>query len=505
MSDSRSSGEKFVLAIDIGSSSVRAMVYDQQGLAVDGLAAQLALELETTADGGVTLDADVLLQLVEACIDAVSGALEFRLPIDAVGISSFWHSLIGLDDSGKAVTPIYHLADSRSADVVDEMRKMHDQEIWKAISGTLFHSSYWPAKLIWVRRTAPAVFERVARWTSGADYVLRKLTGADVSSICMASGTGMLDISRCEWSSDFAALAGVTLASLPPLVDRHEHFHLGEGYAERWPSLSNVPWFAPLGDGACANLGCGAVEPDRLALTLGTTGAVRVLVKSPAGEFVHPVDGLWAYRLDRQTVIRGAAITNGGIWGDFLLEMFGVDESMYDTAFELPPAEHGLTILPFLAGERAPIWNDRARAVIAGLHPETTPLDIMRAGLEAVGHRMRLIYDLMAPVVSAEHVIVANGAALLRSRGWQQILASDLDHAIVILPVDLEASARGAAMSALQGVGAISDFTDVQDLSEGATVVFPVPEEAARYDHERARQERLRSRLYPAGSSWDSD
>ncbi len=505
MSKPGNHGEVLVLAIDIGSSSVRAMVFDTAARALPGHAAQISYDLDISADGGVTLDPRVLVDLVEACIDEVLAASFPGTQFSAVGVSCFWHSLIGLDYDGVPVTPIYHLADSRSADIVDDLRRDHDEDDFRAIGGTVFHSSYWPAKLLWLQQAEPELVRHVRQWTSGADYLMRCLTGVRTTSVCMASGTGMLDITDCEWSREIAALANVEIERLAPLVDRDEASELPGPYAARWPALAGVPWFPPLGDGACANVGSGAVRQDRIALTLGTTGAVRVLQEQRPGEAVEPIDGLWVYRLDRRSIVRGAAITNGGIWTDFLLEtLSNGDMQVFDDAFVLPPAEHGLTILPFLAGERAPIWNDRARAVIAGLNPQTTPAEIMRAGFESVGHRMRLIYDLLTPAVEQQHMVLANGAALLKSEGWQQILASSLEHDVRTLPADLEASARGAAICALQSVGAIEALDDVEELSALARIVHPVTHESTVYAIERERQVRLQRLLYPQGGSWDS-
>ncbi|MBX3072121.1 MAG: gluconokinase [Thermomicrobiales bacterium] len=496
--------EPVVLSVDIGSSSVRAMLFDRRARAIDAITTQIPYELEITPDGGATLDPALLLSLVEACIDESVERIGDRFGVAAVGISSFWHSLLGLNAEGHPVTPMLHLADSRSASIVDRLRESEDEAACRAIAGTVFHSSYWPGKLRWLREAQPESFGQITTWSSGADYLFERLTGERAMSVCMASGTGMLDVSRCEWSPELADVAGIAIETLPRLVDRSEPARLTANYAQRWPALAEAAWFAPLGDGACANVGSNACATDRIALTLGTTGAMRVLVESQAGRPIEPVPGVWTYRLDRSAILRGAAITNGGIWIDFLRDLLGdADADLLDEAFGFEPASHGLTVLPFLAGERAPIWNDRARAVIAGLHPGTTPAAVVRAGLESVAHRLRAIYDLVAPVAGADHAIVANGAALLKSPGWQQIVASDLEHPIVTLPEDLEASARGAAMCALVDAGLIGSFDDVDDLAEESPSVAPDPVEVAAYAQERLRHHLLEKLLYPGTESWD--
>src|SRR5690606_40372596 len=133
---------------------------------------------------------------------------------------------------------------------------------------------------------------------------------------------------------------------------------LSASYHRRWPALAEADWFPALGDGACAHLGSGALANNRVALTLGTTAAIPTLGVHPVDGDVPLYDGLFAYRLDRDTMVYGAAISNGGILLDWVRELLG-DASGGDLrlAAELPPDGHGLTILPFVAGERAPIWN----------------------------------------------------------------------------------------------------------------------------------------------------
>jgi gluconokinase len=314
----------------------------------------------------------------------------------------------------------------------------------------------------------------------------------------------MCEVVSGDWSADLVEIVGIPVETLPPIVDRQQASYLLPEMSKRWPRFAAAPWFPPLGDGACANVGSGATDRSRIALTLGTTGAMRVLDHSPTGQAVEPYHGLWTYRLDANTVIHGAAITNGGIWFDFVREtLLDTGGELLDEAFALPPCEHGLTVLPFLAGERAPIWNDRARAVIAGLSPGTSRADIARASLEAVAHRLALLYVDTAPAASPDHEIIANGAALLRSDGLQQIVADALGRPLITLPETLEASARGAAICAMHSAGLIDSISDVDDFVLMSPSVSPLGQHLEIYRVERERQEALRRLLYPESSSWD--
>lgn len=390
-----------VLALDLGTSSFRALLYDAKARAVAHSEEQIEYDLRTTPDGGAEADADALLALLVRCVDSVLlGAGERAKAIGAAGVSCFWHSLLGLDQNGQPVTPVYYWGDRRSGRQVMALRAELDQIAVHQRTGCVLHSSYWSAKIRWLRETDRERFGRVARWCSFADYASRVLHGADVTSVSMASGTGMLDVRRVAWDDEIVDASGVVPATLPPLAKRTAGLvGLREPFAARWPGLDQIPWFPGVGDGACANVGCGAVTPARIALTIGTSAAVRVVVPhAPDDPLTVPAD-LWAYRLDDRHVVLGAALSNGGNVVEWLWRVTGVqaEDAAMIAAEALPPASHGLTILPFLSGERSPIWSDSATGVVAGLTLHTRPEHLLRAGMEAVTYRLALLYDSLRP------------------------------------------------------------------------------------------------------------
>src|SRR6478609_2437621 len=304
----------YVLAIDIGTSSARALIFDRLGRAIEDWEAQHGYDVVTTPDGGVEIDPAMLLHLASRCVDtSLRLAGDHQSEIGLVAFSCFWHSLLGIDADGEPVTPIYMWGDTRSRDEVAALRAAVDNEDYRQHTGVVIHSSYWPAKLRWLHDTQPSLWSRVVRWTSAADYFVQVWQGADRMSMPMASGTGLLDISTGNWSAAACDLAGVEIEKLPPIVDRDDAvIGLEAAWEARWPALAAIPWYPAIGDGACANAGSGAIGPDRMALTLGTSGAVRAILDAPIGApLVVPKD-LWVYRLDARRIVLGAAISNGG-------------------------------------------------------------------------------------------------------------------------------------------------------------------------------------------------
>ncbi|HEY7030881.1 MAG TPA: gluconokinase [Thermomicrobiales bacterium] len=495
----------FVLALDMGTSSLRALLFDRSGRMVEGTDAQRKYDLRTTPDGGAEADAAALFALLLESIDgALAGAGPRAAEIGAVGASCFWHSLLGLDGNGDAITPVYYWADTRSVRQVDELRREIDVAGMHARTGCPLHSSFWPAKLRWVRATAPEAFGQVARWCSFGEYVIGRLHGREAAgvSIAMASGTGMLDVRRLAWDAEMLAVTGVDPAQLAPLIDRDAPaMSLAPEYAARWAVLAKVPWFPALGDGACANVGGGAIGPERLALTLGTSGAMRMVTPDVDAPLPEP---LWMYRLDRQRGVLGGALSNGGNVVAWLRRLLGVEVSADDwlAAGRLAPDAHGLTLLPFVAGERAPSWNAHAHGVIAGLTLATGAVELLRAAVEAVAYRFALVYEALAPFAATPHEIVAGGAAILRSPAALQIVADVLGHDLIAPPPDEEASARGAALAALVGIGALADFAAAPDPVAEAMAYAPDPARHERYRVGLERHVRLERLLFPDGGAW---
>ena len=487
--------QPIVLALDIGTSSTRALLFDHRGRSVPNSECQIPVEMITTADGGAELDTETLFDLVCQTID--STAKRATQPIAAVGMSCFWHSLLGLDGDGNPVTPVYLWADTRARQEVQAIRKEIDPaQLWHN-TGCFVHSSYWPGKLRWLKSFDPDQFGRVREWVAFGDFVLRRLVGYRGTSVSMASATAMMNQKTCQWDDLAIKAAAVDPQTLPEINPSTEPLGtVGADLAKRWPNLAQAQWIAAHGDGACANVGSGGTGPHRIALTVGTSGALRMV--EPIKRITEATDNLWTYRVDCERAVLGAAISNGGKVIEWLAERTGgeIGDADWQAAAEMEIDEHGLTLLPFLAGERAPIWNDWATGAIAGLRLATTSAEIIRAGMEAVTWRLTLLYRTLASHAEEPHKVVANGGAILRSPAWMQLMADAFQHPIIAMPAEEEASARGAALLALEATGLIDSLDDAADPAADGHVVQPNPANADACQRAIDRQQVLFEALY---------
>ncbi|MEO6656292.1 MAG: FGGY family carbohydrate kinase, partial [Pyrinomonadaceae bacterium] len=292
-----------ILALDIGTSSVRASLYDAAAQPINGAFAKIERSLTITADGGAEIDADEGFGQVVAGIDALlKKTKKLKCEIEYVASCSFWHSLVGVDSTGKPTTKVFGWADTRSRKYTEVLRKKFDETETHNRTGARFHSSFWPAKLLWLRKDFPDAFAKTDRWFSFSDYVALKLFGDATTSVSMASGTGIFDIRKCVWDSELMKCLKVKPSSLPQIVDRDsDTFCLNRKYAKFWPRLLQSKWFPAIADGAADNIGAGCVTRSKAALMIGTSGAMRVAYVGEPPKKIP--DGLWCYRIDRKRVI----------------------------------------------------------------------------------------------------------------------------------------------------------------------------------------------------------
>jgi len=433
-----------VLALDVGSSSTRAGAYDERGRQ----AAEPARRSYTSSEG--QLDADELLRAAEA-VHAEAG------DADALGISCFWHSLLLLDEHERPLTPVLLWQDRRATPQAEALAERLDAREVHARTGCTFHPSFWPAKLEWLR--AEGVLARARRAVSFADYLFLRLTGELRTSLSSASGTGLLNLRTRSWDAELLDELDVDEALLPPISDE--------------PAGTIYP---PLGDGACSNLGAGCVTPDRAALNIGTSGALRVVRQGDP----EPKDGLFSYFLDERRVVEGGAVSDGGnlyAWAQRTLRL--------DPPEPREPDGHGLTFLPLLGGERSLGWNPRASGAVTGLTFETDAADLLQAGLEGIAHRIADIADRLPDV----REVVATGHSLLQSGWWMQVFADALGRPVVVSDV-AEGSARGAAVYVLGRLGAEADPAPLGRAHQ------PDPERGEVYAAARERQRKLYEELF---------
>jgi gluconokinase len=473
-----------ILAIDTGTSSVRAALYDLQGKLLPKTFVKYERTLESTADGGAEIDADEAFRQVVRTIDGVLSRSEnIKADVVAVSACAFWHSLLGVDAKGRPTTKALGWADTRSAGCVAQLRKRSDETEVHNRTGARFHSSFWPAKLLWFQKKRPSIFSRTAKWLSLSDYIFAKLTGDVASSVSMASATGIFDIRRCAWDSQLIKTLKLRPEDLPGVIS-DTAFQLSLKLKKRWPRLAAAKWFPAIGDGAGNNIGSGCVSRSRAALMIGTSGAVRVAYRG--GPPPKIPSGLWCYRIDRDRVVLGGALSDGGGLYQWLHNNLRLDPGKEAEVVKRDPDGHGLTFLPFLAGERSTGYHEFAKGAVLGLTASTNAVDITQAAMEGVAFRFAEIFDELKSVVRIDE-IVASGGALRDSAIWTQIIADVLGREISLIGAS-EASMRGAVLLATESLGNIDSIERIPPVT-GRTIL---PDRGKHAIYRKARERHRR-------------
>jgi gluconokinase len=480
-----------VASFDAGTTSVKTFVFDAHGhpvIATPGI----SYELLTTTDGGVEIEVSAIFASTLRSLDAAHRSLqEAGAKPAAVAMCTFWHSFLGINDRGQPSSPIVHLLDTRSQPYSEQLKRDLDESELHSRVGVVFHPSYWPAKLLWIREHRPDWWRNTERWMSFGEFLLEEFFGTAAPSTSMLSATGLWNSNRQAYDEALLAYLQIPLERLADLKSLDQPtVGLKPEYASRWPLFADIPWFPAIGDGAANNIGCGCDEPSEFALMVGTTGAMRAVFEKPSIE-VPP--GLWCYRLDPRRFVLGGALSNGGKVFEWMMERLQLPHDWEQQVATTRPGSHGLTVLPLFAGERSTKWRADARGAIAGLNLNTTPVEILAAAMEAVALRFRLIYEILEERIGAPERVVATGEALRKSPIWTQMMADALGRPVVA-SLEKETSARGAAMLALERLGAVPHLRAFR--SDFGETFHPRPEFAAIYRDLLENQKTLYRRLF---------
>jgi gluconokinase len=465
--------EPLVLAIDIGTSSVRTALFDAKARVNRQSRASEKYRVRHSADGGAELDPRVLLRAARKCLRQTRRLT--KSAVTAVAGSGFWHSLLGLDRDGQPLTPIFTWAEARCAEDAARLRETLDEREIQQRTGCMLRASFWPAKLLWLRRTQPRLFGRIIRWVSPAEWIFEQLFAVRACSHSMASGTGLYNFAQRDWDEELLEICCLTRTHLNLL---HDTLLTESGTV-----------YSAIGDGAASNLGSGASRPAIVAINVGTSAAVRAV---PATDSPLPF-GLFRFVIDEQRTLLGGAVSNAGNLRAWCLRELRLpnDERSIEKILQRPSAaSFALTILPFWVSERAPTWPEHLDGIIHGLTQASSAADLLYAATAAVGHRLAAILHQLENAIGRSKKIVVSGG-IVQSPASLQILADSLGRDLDIC-ADQEASLRGAAVHALEQLGAKIA------ISKCGKRIRHRPAESIKAREQRARQEDLENLV----SSW---
>jgi gluconokinase len=490
--------KEYFIGIDVGTGSVKGLALDSKGSVLSS--SQFTYPTSQPDEYRYEQDPESIWQAFTNCIAHLVRDLDSNPR--GIAISTAMHSLILVDENAKPITPMITWADNRAGKIAERIKSSSLGEIIYEESGTPVHAMSPLPKIIWFRENHPDVFARAHKFISIKEYIWHRLVGDYEVDYAIASATGLMDIQRLTWNKNSLDLAQIDESKLSRLVDtNYQRSAILKSAAQLMKVSADTPVIIGGSDGCMANLGSFAVEPGIGALTIGTSGAIRVASKKPIFNFKAMT---FNYRLNADTFICGGPTNNGGVvlkwYAENLLKMKLSSSSDYhdllDDVVTVAPGADGLIFLPYILGERAPIWNSEASGVFHGIRSIHTQAHFTRALLEGVSMALYSIGENMQQSgLNIDEINVSGG--FVHSSEWLQILADMFGKKICLINTS-DASALGAAYIGMKAIGMIDNYSNLK--SKGVREVHP-KEENFKFYQERYK---LFTKLYTQLASIES-
>ncbi|GAA4447669.1 gluconokinase [Ravibacter arvi] len=451
---------RYIVGCDIGTTSVKAVSFSLEGAILGS--ESIAYPMLHPAPAYAEQDPDEIFRHTVTVLKKLIAGHD-KSPV-AVVFSSAMHSLMALDEHGVPGSSLIIWADNRSGDLADRLRNSAGGKAQYLRTGIPVHAMTPACKLLWVNLHKPDGLYRASRYLGIKDYVILRLTGRLVTDYSMAAAMGLLNIRTLEWDEETLTGLEITPGQLPEIVSPY----FSAPVTREWEILKDIPVIAGGSDGCLANLGSGAGGPGTLALTIGTSGAVRKTFKEVHLDLQMRT---FCYPLDRDIMIVGGPTNNGGVVFQWLKDTFFADltfEQMLEGAAAIAPGSEGLTFFPYLMGERAPLWDSAVRGNFHGIDIGHTRFHFARAVMEGI---LMNLYTIAGVLLEKEeaHILYANGG-FAQSRVFVQMLA-DIFGMDVALNATNDAGCIGAALVGLRALGEIPDFSNVENFVKVAEIV----------------------------------
>ncbi|UXR81945.1 gluconokinase [Staphylococcus sp. IVB6214] len=462
----------YMIGIDIGTTSTKSVLYNEQGVEVGK--SQQEYEMFTPTVDTSEEDPDVLF---DAVVNTLQGVIQDNdvkpEDISFVSFSAQMHSLILVDASDKPLTNSIIWADNRARHAVEDLKQNHNgQKIYER-TGTPMHAMSPLSKMWWLKNDESALYQQAARFVDIKSYVIYRLTGEWVMDESIASATGLYNLRKRDWDQEVLQLLELSSEQLPRLVStQYICQDMDEKYAKQIGLHTTTPIVMGASDGVLSNLGVNSYRPGEVAVTIGTSGAIRTVVDRP---LTDSKGRIFCYVLDNEHYVIGGPVNNGGVvlrWlRDELLasevetaKRLGMDsyDVMTRIAERVEPGAQGLMFHPYLAGERAPLWTSDARGSFIGLTLAHKKEHMIRAVLEGVLFNLYTVYLALVEVMGEMPSKIHATGGFSKSALWRQMMADIFDCELEV-PESYESSCLGACAIGSLAIGKRDNYDMIAD------------------------------------------
>ena len=445
----------YLLGIDIGTSACKAAVFDENG----GVVAQTnrGYNVYYEKPGYAAQNPDDWWNAVCDAIKEIT-ALSGINPgeIAAVGIDGQSWSAIAVDKDGRVLTPTPIWMDTRAQDICDEWASLEDELF--ALCGNPLKPCYTTPKIGWYKKYLPDVYQNTHKILQSNSYIAYRLTGVFSQDKSQGYGLHFFDIKKGDWNQSLCKELGLRADILPDIYDSSAVIGKITAAAAQQTGLpQGIPVTAGGLDAACGTLGAGVIHPGQTQEQGGQAGGMSICLDSAKSD---PRLILGAHVIPDRWLLQGGTTGGGGVMKWLHAELGGGQSmpAMDEMAAKVSPGSEGTVFLPYMAGERSPIWDANAKGVFFGLDFSKTQGHLIRAALEGVAFSLKHNLDVAKNAGAEVDELISMGGAA-NSKLWTQIKA-DITGKTIKVPSSDTATTLGAVMLAGVGVGLYSDFED---------------------------------------------
>ena len=441
----------YYTGVDIGTSSTKAVAFSADGKVL----AQHAVHypIHHPRENYSEQDPMEILAATVTCLSSIALQLPQCNPV-LVSFSAAMHSLILMDKNHGPLTNCIIWADNRAGELAAALRSTPQGLSFYHISGVPIHAMSPFCKLQWFAENEPLLFNQTEKFIGIKEFIYLKLFDTCVVDTGIASATGLLNIKTLQWDDGILAYCGIGIGQLSQLVSTVYTSHLpapaASNFSGQLTAFNKTAFIIGSSDGALANLGSGATGEGTACVTIGTSSAVRIVTNIP---FTDIGMRTFCYHLSGNKYIIGGASNNGAVIIQWLKETVLQNKDTYDEfialAAPVKPGCDGLLMLPYLLGERAPLWNADARGIFWGLDIKHTAAQMLRAAMEAVVCNVFNIASILMEKAIVTTVYANGGFA--ESNDWVQML-SDVFNLAVVVPAMQESPAYGAVILGMEAM-----------------------------------------------------
>jgi gluconokinase len=381
-----------IITIELGANAVRIIAFQLNGQIIESMKGSY-VTYHTQPDYSEQDPEQIFITMLFVLKKMLAEKIHpKKIKVLSICFSAAMHSVLAVDKKGLPLGNAITWADNRGKKIAQELKQSPMGNALYHATGTPIHPMSPMVKIAWLKNNDKERFKSAEKFLSIKTYIIQQLTGEYFIDYSLASATGLLNIHSIKWEADALAFAGISADKLPQLIPIfNSPGKLRKEYQNSLGLNADTKLIIGSSDGCSATLGAGIWGQGNATVTIGDSGAVRIIGNEVLKDNKHR---FFNYLLAENYYVSGGPTNNGGIIFEWFAKQFGDFTSAYNIedciegligeASKVKAGADGLLFLPYLLGERAPIWNANARGLFFGLNINHEKKHFIRACLEGI-------------------------------------------------------------------------------------------------------------------------